>query len=153
MPCDEKCKTCAKYSGNTCTSCYGGFSDFPFLYGNTCVEECIFGFYGDRTTAKCSTCLDPCETCTDEPDKCLSCKMPPAGEPIREFFHDYDCKDSCPDGWVANVPERSNVCEKCSDNCATCINTSDQCFTCKPGMKLNTLDQTCVPECPADITV
>ena len=47
-PCDEKCKTCAENSGSTCTSCFGGFSNFPFLYGNTCVEECEYGFYGNR---------------------------------------------------------------------------------------------------------
>ena len=47
-PCDDKCKTCAIDSGSVCTSCYGGFASFPFKYGNTCVDECVFGFYGNR---------------------------------------------------------------------------------------------------------
>lgn len=103
-PCLDKCKTCTKYSGSTCTSCYGGFSDFPFLYGNTCVDSCVEGFYGNRDDAECQTCEDPCETCTETATTCLSCKMPPAGEPITSFFYDFDCIDKCPDGWIAVQP-------------------------------------------------
>ncbi len=106
LPCDDKCKTCTKYSGSTCTSCHyeNPFAEYPFLSGNTCVDECIYGYFGDLKTGKCSTCVDPCETCTSEPDKCLSCRMPEAGEDIVSFFHDFTCKKSCPNGWVANVP-------------------------------------------------
>ena len=55
-PCDDKCKTCASDSGSTCLSCWEGDSDFPFLYGNTCVDQCVDTYYGDRDTAKCEKC-------------------------------------------------------------------------------------------------
>ena len=91
LPCDPKCKTCAQFSGSTCTSCYGGFSTFPFLYGNTCVDTCIHGFYGNRDDAQCQTCVDPCETCVDRADKCTSCKYPEPGEPITSFYFQNKC--------------------------------------------------------------
>ena len=50
-PCDERCATCDYNSGSICTSCKGGFSPYPFLDGNTCTDECAFGFYGDREKA------------------------------------------------------------------------------------------------------
>ena len=89
FPCDDKCKTCKENSGSHCTSCFGGYSNYPFLYGNTCVDECEYGFYGNRRDADCQTCVDPCETCAEESWRCTSCKMPPAGEPITTFYHDY----------------------------------------------------------------
>lgn len=153
IPCDDKCKTCAEKSGSTCTSCLGGYEQFPFLYGNTCVDECVFGFYGNRFDADCQECVAPCETCSEIATNCTSCIMPPPGEPITKFLHEFECKSQCPDGWVADDQSRSNVCERCSDNCATCFGSRDQCSTCKPGFKLNTLDLTCVQECPKDITV
>ena len=51
--CDDKCKTCAQHSGSTCTSCNSDSEKFPFLYGNTCVDTCIFGFYGNQADASC----------------------------------------------------------------------------------------------------
>ena len=48
IPCDDKCATCPDNSGSLCLSCFGGYSDFPFLYGNTCVDQCEYGYYGNR---------------------------------------------------------------------------------------------------------
>ena len=86
--CDDRCLTCDQYSGSLCTSC-NNVSNFPFLYGNTCVDTCIHGFYGNFNDASCQTCVDPCETCIDSPDKCLSCKLPPPGEPIHQFYFEH----------------------------------------------------------------
>ena len=79
--------------------------------------------------------------------------MPLPGEPITKFFHDFECKSECPKGWVADEDSRSNECELCSDNCLTCSGSKDQCTTCKAGMKLNTMDLTCVASCPKDVSV
>ena len=92
-PCDEKCKTCGAKNGKECTSCFGGYSDYPFLYGSTCVNECIHGLYGDRDEAECLPCNAPCETCSESADTCLSCIMPEAGEEISLFYHENQCKD------------------------------------------------------------
>lgn len=84
---------------------------------------------------------------------CLSCKMPPAGIPIDKFFFEYQCLDACPTGWVANEDARSNVCELCSDNCASCEKSAMQCATCHAGMKLDLLTMTCVEDCTPLTTV
>ena len=115
------------------------------------MDTCVDTYYGDRGTNKCEKCEDPCETCTEEKDKCLSCKLPAPGEPITKFFHDFECKPECPAGWVADEDTRSNVCELCSDNCLTCSGSKDQCTTCKAGMKLDTTDLTCVSSCQKDV--
>ena len=117
------------------------------------MDECVHGYYGNRVEADCQPCEGLCETCSETPTNCTSCKLPPAGEPITKFYYNNECIDECPPGWLADVDNRDNVCKRCNENCATCSGSDDRCSTCKAGYKLNTLDQTCVLRCPAGITV
>lgn len=72
-PCDSKCKTCEYLSGSSCTTCDSS-SAYPYLNGKDCTATCNYGDYGNDATSVCEKCEVPCETCTETPNKCLSCR-------------------------------------------------------------------------------
>jgi len=147
-PCNSRCKTCGNSNAQWCTSCNVD-SEFPFLDGSTCAEECSFGKFGNLANGKCEPCQKPCETCVGDAGTCLSCFQTAE----EKFLGHSQCLTKCPARTVADVTKKSTICQDCSSNCADCIGTPTNCSACPSGLFLNMLDYTCVETCPADLTV
>lgn len=72
QPCQKPCYTCKQDNPKSCLSC-DILSDFPFLDGNTCRNECPFGYFKNNKTLKCEKCHASCETCIETGTKCVTC--------------------------------------------------------------------------------
>lgn len=154
--------------GKTSSSVYIGFiysikvwdaavSSFAYEYldemcgkslAGTCLAECGFSFYLDRTCKSCSNacsqgCVDSrptcticasylCQYCPDfDTNTCLQCISNAGGTPC-----------ACLDGYY----ESNYVCKACYNRCGTCSGGGFFCNTCKsPYFKLNSL---CIDVCP-----
>lgn len=100
-----------------------------------CVSNCSQlnqSYFGDSTTSKCLTCIEPCLTCTSVVD-CSSC--------ISGVLNQKRCVGSCPIGTYT----QNSVCENCSSGCFSCVGEATNCTSCL-GSYLYV--GTCVGTCP-----
>ena len=79
-------------------------------------------------------CMDECDDC-ESGETCSKCSGSKALSSGR-------CVDVCPDG-ETNV---NNVCESCTNNCATCSGTTKTCTSCSGEYKL--YGASCIKTCP-----
>ncbi|KAL4503914.1 hypothetical protein ABPG72_022544 [Tetrahymena utriculariae] len=135
--CDASCKTCSKpKDANQCLSCNDGF----FLDGN-----------------KCTACAQPCKTCSDKANKCLSCLANYTYDSANSICNadcDTSCKTclnpkdqnsclSCNDGFFLE----GSKCSKCAQPCNTCESKSQKCLSCITNYTLDLSQNICNPIC------
>ncbi|KAG2471209.1 PCSK5 convertase, partial [Polypterus senegalus] len=127
-----------------------------FLHRDRCRLHCPRGFYSDRDTFTCKTCMQNCDLCIDV-DICTKCKgnyrLKDGSCQTREcdegFFLDQEgsCVEQCPPGFFANPA--SLLCEECAPNCETCQDSMDNCLSCrKDGYSLFLYEGSCWSNCP-----
>lgn len=123
----DHCLNCIHYSLGSLTS------------GRTCVSHCPLGHYGDAGARRCRRCHRGCERCQDgAPSGCLSCRRGLYLNPLNST-----CSEPCPPQYYADEIQRQ--CQKCHENCKTCLRDADRCTSCNEGYSL--AGMTCVPEC------
>eukprot|EP00386_Alphamonas_edax_P013235 GDKI01040936.1.p1 GENE.GDKI01040936.1~~GDKI01040936.1.p1 ORF type:complete len:639 (+),score=183.78 GDKI01040936.1:91-2007(+) len=117
--CHASCKTCSGAGVQACVTCH---SDSFLAAGGVC-GEC---------SAECASCEGRGDVCTACPDgkvldggKCVGCRS----------------SENCGRNSFCNS---SQECERCSDNCATCMGTNSTCITCYPGFHLSHAGPTCI---------
>ncbi|KAL4502619.1 hypothetical protein ABPG73_014376 [Tetrahymena malaccensis] len=135
--CDASCKTCSKpKDANQCLSCNEGF----FLEGS-----------------KCTACTQPCKTCSDKSNKCLSCIANYTFDSVNNVCVadcDISCKTcqnpkdqnsclSCNDGFFLD----GSKCSKCASPCNTCETQSQKCLSCIINYTLDLSKNICNPSC------
>ncbi|EWS75215.1 leishmanolysin family protein (macronuclear) [Tetrahymena thermophila SB210] len=125
--CDSSCKTCSEaQDASKCLSCQDGF----FLISNTCQK-----------------CKQPCQTCQDQADKCLSCISNDFKYDALQFKCTSSCHSSCK---TCTGPSQSNCtscfdsfyldnnqCQTCLSPCDNCSISQDNCTSCINGYNLN----------------
>jgi hypothetical protein len=127
---------CASCSGttSTCTSCQIATPQL-YLSNNRCVPGCPDGTFAYASNNTCLSCISPCEYCSTLTN-CLSCLN-------GFFYHNQSCNIACPAGY-AGV---NRICQPCSGNCATCINSTTICETCLSNTYKYQLNNSCVSSC------
>ncbi|MBN3294444.1 PCSK5 convertase, partial [Polypterus senegalus] len=169
--CHATCWECRGHEVFECTRC--GIDENGqerFLHRDRCRLHCPRGFYSDRDTFTCKTCMQNCDLCIDV-DICTKCKgnyrLKDGSCQTRECDEDGICVDQCPNGTYED--SNSWRCESCHSSCQTCngplardcrvcpdgnMPIYGQCpsVSCKEGQYLEGffLDQegSCVEQCP-----
>ncbi|KAL4506331.1 hypothetical protein ABPG73_017065 [Tetrahymena malaccensis] len=127
--CDASCNTCSlPMSNQSCLSCFDGF----YLINNQCLP-----------------CQSPCSTCQASSNYCLTCQKDYIFQQQTNSCSpicDSSCKTSCLscfDGFYL----LNNQCLNCQSPCATCINSSSNCLSCKENYTFNEPQNFCTPNC------
>ena len=96
--------------------------------------------FSDPNLITCNNCNQPCGTCEDSADKCLSCD----GSDNKYYLYQDTCYDECPD---YTAPDLSSlICIECQENCLQCgTMDGDNCFVCAKPFLLE--EGKCVLEC------
>uniref|UniRef100_A0A3Q0QVV0 Proprotein convertase subtilisin/kexin type 5b n=1 Tax=Amphilophus citrinellus TaxID=61819 RepID=A0A3Q0QVV0_AMPCI len=130
--CSSSCETCVGSRSDQCTTCRSGFH---LIEGsNTCVANCLDGFYLDNGMIPCWP-HQPC-TCTAS-NICTECKP-------GMSLQGNKCQMTCDPGTYYNGHRRT--CEPCHRACATCAGTGiEACTKCADGYLLE--DWRCVLTC------
>ncbi|EWS71087.1 DHHC zinc finger protein (macronuclear) [Tetrahymena thermophila SB210] len=119
MKCCETqyCSQCNKNS-QICDKCN---KDFPYLFQNSCRQECPEGYYQDTIEFQCKSCSPLCKLCEKDSSNCLSCSLPQHKiedssckcNKNKVFFQN-DCFIECPK-YTMLSPDKM-VCEEyCTD--------------------------------------
>ncbi|KAH0572031.1 Cysteine-rich membrane protein 1 [Spironucleus salmonicida] len=146
--CPVNCAVCA--NAGTCTTCATGYISDP---AGKCVlackgdKDCKNGVaeFCDRTTGKCASCIQNCQTCGDT-STCKKCKsgyslVPSAKQCIVSCRSSQDCS-----GGVSQFcNSATGLCGNCSANCAACA-SSTVCSSCSAGF-VATTSGVCVKGC------
>ena len=83
-----------------------------------CVTSCPTSYYSDSVNSKCTSCLNSCKTCNENPKICSSCSS------IRIL-----AKGTCQ--CLEKYLHSNGECYDCDSSCATCSGAdSDECLTC-----------------------
>ncbi|CAK94557.1 unnamed protein product (macronuclear) [Paramecium tetraurelia] len=148
--CQYPCLECS-ININTCTKCVD--QNLFKLENNQC--QCQEGYYKDNNN-QCQICAPQCKTCEEFLDYCLICKDDSfilinnqcscnSGYFLNNqnncqacIEYCLQCNDQiscevCKDGYFYE----SMVCNKCSNNCKTCLNQNDFCQSCNNNYDLN----------------
>lgn len=146
--CASSCKSC-NATATQCTSCTmplylrhsacvqkceGGYEQVR-NGGRECVKPCSTGYFLNSTTNKCDKCNSSCLTCKSNKDNCETC---PANKYLQCALTQVQkcpsfsntCVRSCSRGFFLE-PNKIR-CSKCDPSCATCVNTTTLCTSCKP---------------------
>lgn len=151
--CLYPCRDCVGDKYN-CTSCDLNGTN-PAIFVSTlesngtnvtrqsCRAACPMGYFMDFSDPEyifCNFCNEPCGTCEDIADKCLSCD----GSENRYYLYNETCYVDCPD---YTAPDLSNlICVNCSENCLQCgTMEGPSCYKCAKPYLLE--DAVCVKEC------
>ncbi|XP_066908018.1 furin-like protease 2 [Halyomorpha halys] len=132
--CHEECDKTGCYGpqNTQCISC------LHFKLNKRCVAECPEGYY--RTSKECLECNKDCLSCTGPGrDSCLTC--------ASHLFYVTDlalCIMACPHTYYQDTENRK--CLSCSENCATCQESPNQCTSCEAHLVF--YNHSCLPSCP-----
>lgn len=149
--CSEPCHECIGDRYN-CTKCDANAPEkTPALFINrifmrdnsvvvrgTCYRVCPNGYFIDKLIPddiRCTECEDPCGTCVNSKDNCLSCngvdntRTPPWAN--LTYVYEGDCFDVCPN---KTAPDMSTLkCLGCGTRCNQCGTAKDTCYQCVSG--------------------
>ncbi|EGR32972.1 zinc finger lsd1 subclass family protein, putative [Ichthyophthirius multifiliis] len=131
FPCSNISVGCSTCDNKTCQACLAP----RFLDGNSCVNDCPAGKWGNTVNRQCADCLDKCVTCSNaiDCDTCFENRVAPACDCPA---HSYD---------NSNYQEACSPCSNISVGCSTCDNK-----TCQACLAPRFLDgNSCVNDCPA----
>ncbi|XP_039628875.1 proprotein convertase subtilisin/kexin type 5 [Polypterus senegalus] len=137
--CHATCWECRGHEVFECTRC--GIDENGqerFLHRDRCRLHCPRGFYSDRDTFTCKTCMQNCDLCIDV-DICTKCKG-------NYRLKDGSCQTrECDEGQVED-PE-TGECIDCEIGCKTCLKDDPEfCSSCIEGYFL--YRQQCRHRCP-----
>lgn len=140
--CSGGCLTCIT-NATTCLSCVAGL----FLYMQTCVNVCPYGFFNFASNQSCIPCKSPCESCSDA----FSCNSCIYGFILYRGVGANQCVVGpyCPNSYYLNIDQKECVAlAQCPANFLkeytfrTCSSTCPEDFVAfRPNM-------TCIRECP-----
>jgi len=92
-------------------------------------------------------CYEPCATCLNTPENCLSC-IKTSSTP---YFFEGECLRDCPEG---TIDLGDTECVSCNEKCKTCSNSVDKCTSCvKNGNYPYFYENDCVEVCPSNFFV
>lgn len=74
-----------------------------------CEKSCIDGTFLLSDLVTCQKCSTQCATCSMSGNNCTKC--------ANKFWYNYNCVDSCPDGFYT---DSNNSCIECKSNSAAC---------------------------------
>ncbi|ELP91148.1 hypothetical protein EIN_480170 [Entamoeba invadens IP1] len=147
--CDENCMTCFETS-TQCLSCYYSsyLTNYKCISNDNLKEKCSQfaskssgcvvcknSYY--RVGLDCLKCNEKCLTCNNN-EQCLTCNstnfktinndcLPQSGiNGCKDKVTQIGCLN-CQDGYFT---VNSNACEKCDENCETCLLTNKKCTSC-----------------------
>ena len=126
------CQQCTKYNATQCETCNQGYYVDPVSKkcnkcSSNCIScenatnctECTAGYFVNRNTGSCSACTSNCKTCASFDDtfgaNCTSCNP----------------------GTFLAVSSEMGYCLQCSENCAECYGSRNNCTKCPSNYKLN----------------
>lgn len=152
LPCLKTCASC-NVTSSKCTSCNNplylrdsscvknctvGFVETDMTGRRKCVKQCSNGFFLNSTTSKCEACNSSCVTCNFNKDNCVTCG------PERYLQCAVNQEKGCPANSTTCVAKCSRgffldssktKCIKCDPSCATCVNETTLCTSCKPPLR------------------
>ncbi|KAL4499175.1 hypothetical protein ABPG72_006761 [Tetrahymena utriculariae] len=128
LKCHSSCKTCFGQSEQECLSCKNNGR----LLNYQCINICTENQEWDYEISQCKYFMSESKT--------MYCNYCISGQ----FCFKGQCLDSCEDGFSTKVVENNVVCQKCQQNCLSCI-SHDLCLKCQSQFKLQ--DGKCVDEC------
>ncbi|KAL4456253.1 hypothetical protein ABPG74_014214 [Tetrahymena malaccensis] len=117
-PCPSVCQICS--SATTCILCQTNY----FLYQNTCLSTCPYGFYGSYVTGMCTPCSNNCTTCSG-----------------FNSLGNFIC-NSCTVGYYL---DSNSLCSQCSTGCVLC-KSQNACIQCQQGQY--NYQGYCLKNCP-----
>jgi len=132
--CDTICKECSLKSSN-CTKCDTS-STFPYLYSQTCLNNCPQTYYNNLISGICVLCSTlniGCANCSSM-SSCLSCDS-------GYIFLTNKCYQTTPTGYYND----NGIAKTCTGDCATCVDLATKCTSCKT---LNLDGNVCTATCP-----
>ena len=116
--------------------------------GRECVKPCGVGYLLNATTNKCDKCNSSCLTCKNNRNFCDTCK--------RNYYlqctgtncpQASTCVRTCSRGFF--LDSSKTTCKKCDPFCATCVNDTKLCTSCKsplPFLRGTTCSSNCSGE-------
>ncbi|EAR97832.2 hypothetical protein TTHERM_00277170 (macronuclear) [Tetrahymena thermophila SB210] len=128
LKCHSNCNTCFGESEQQCLSC----KENDRLLNYECINICPEDQEWDYEKLQCRNIVFELKT--------MYCNYCISGQ----FCYKGSCLDSCEEGFSTQVVENQVVCEKCQQNCQSCIST-DLCLRCQSPFKLQ--NGKCVSEC------
>ncbi|EAR90593.2 deoxyribonuclease II family protein (macronuclear) [Tetrahymena thermophila SB210] len=158
--CQQNCEICTQ-NGNICTQC---IENFELDKNSQCIptcdqscltcsqpqdpDSCLSCSKGSYLTDdnNCKKCISPCTDC-EKGDKCTQCEQ-------NYILKNYECLPicdkscltcsspknpqsclTCEEGYYLN--KITNECMICGVDCAQCLESADNCTTCKDGFSFN----------------
>ena len=97
-----------------------------FAHNGSCLNSssCPSGLYPNDTSLTCEACVSPCSTCSSF-ENCTSCVTN-----TSLFEANSSCLSSCPDGYLSQTVNSSDVCVVCTSPCVTCSGDLTFCLSC-----------------------
>lgn len=142
MACSAPCFSCSLTKTN-CTSCLSG-SYLSQISPNTCLTTCETFFYSNATSGLCEACSGVaglnCNNCFNS-SYCITCDST-----FVLFTPNRSCLSFVPSGYV-NI---SGIATACTNNCAECSTTPDNCTLCVGNFSLYLFlgSGQCLSACP-----
>lgn len=100
------------------------------FYLQECVSSCTSNEFAVASEKLCKLCSTACATCNGSTNSdCLTCHPP-------LVLQQGKCVNMCTTGWYKEMVGSVAVCEKCDENCLSCVAHAKQCTSCKPSRKL-----------------
>ena len=145
--CDPSCETCSGSGANSCLSCPSGFY---FNSGNclSCSTNCNSCNLDQNTCTSCRegyylSSSSTCECPQGSYDSGSNCQLFNTISFCEKYAYNPSSSPQvsctlCDDGYY--IDSSSGTCQKCSETCYTCLNSTSDCLSCIPGLLLTVLN-------------
>ena len=122
--CTSPCTTCSG-SLTFCLTCDQA-SGALYQTNGSCVNStsCPDTTYSNDTSLNCEPCVSPCSSCSSF-ENCTSCVTN-----TSLFESNSSCLSTCPDGYLSQTVNSSDICVTCTSPCTTCSGSLTFCLSC-----------------------
>lgn len=146
--CSPLCESCYGMQSTQCWSCVMNATVTYWQSNNTCSTVCLNRFGYTDTPNICVYCDLRCSACFNSMSNCSACTT---SGTWASFLDSSDpanitCVNPCSPGTFANKVTRT--CDKCNENCSTCLNSANYCLSCEVNGSA-WYGWTCYTPCPA----